>query len=180
MKISKFVKVDENILLEYIYDDGNLISEPYVTIHNDRTGFTGFASNPISYQKEDLTYYITNTNNYLTTNYTNQLVKLDDVNYQYAKLDTTLFSFIQKRDYSASIPLRYDKVKVHLPVNYTFPGYVGFHIRVATLGSDEQSVFELSNYFYDQTDINQSNELDYQTNFIFAEKSWGKCITILN
>lgn len=178
MKISKFVKVDDNILLEYIYDDGNLISEPYVITHNDRTSFSGFVSNPISYQKNDLTYYITNTNNYLTADYTNQLVKLDETNLQYAKWDTNIFSFIQKKDYSASIPVRYDKIKIHLPVNYTFPGNVGFHLNVKALGSDEQTVFELSNYFYDQTNINQSNELQYETNFIFAEKSWGKSITI--
>ena len=35
-KISKYVKLDKNILLEYIYNDGNLISEPYVVLVDSR------------------------------------------------------------------------------------------------------------------------------------------------
>jgi hypothetical protein len=35
-KISKFVKLDKDVLLEYIYDDGNLISESYDILVDSR------------------------------------------------------------------------------------------------------------------------------------------------
>jgi hypothetical protein len=35
-KISKYVKLDKNILLEYTYNDGNLISEPYNVLVNSK------------------------------------------------------------------------------------------------------------------------------------------------
>ena len=35
-KLSKFVKVDKNILLEYIYDDNNNIGESYEVLINSK------------------------------------------------------------------------------------------------------------------------------------------------
>ena len=35
-KISKFVKLDKDVLLEYIYDDGNLLSESYDVLVDSR------------------------------------------------------------------------------------------------------------------------------------------------
>ena len=35
-KLSKFVKVDKNILLEYIYDDDNNIGESYEVLVNSK------------------------------------------------------------------------------------------------------------------------------------------------
>ena len=35
-KLSKFVKLDKNVLLEYIYNDGNLISEQYDILVNSK------------------------------------------------------------------------------------------------------------------------------------------------
>ena len=35
-KISKFIKLDKNILLEYVYNDGNLISEAYDILVNSK------------------------------------------------------------------------------------------------------------------------------------------------
>ena len=44
MRTSKFVRIDKNILLEYIYDDGNLISEPYSIVYNTNTSVNSFLS----------------------------------------------------------------------------------------------------------------------------------------
>ena len=35
-KISKFLKLDKNILLEYVYNDAKLISEPYDILVNSK------------------------------------------------------------------------------------------------------------------------------------------------
>ena len=53
MRSSKFVRINPNILLEYIYDDGNLISEPYSIVFNTNTEVYSFLSS------------LSETNNYL-------------------------------------------------------------------------------------------------------------------
>ena len=44
-KISKYIKLDRNILLEYVYDDNNNISEAYDVLVNSKEkspSMTGF------------------------------------------------------------------------------------------------------------------------------------------
>jgi hypothetical protein len=36
MKVSKYFNIDPNILIEYIYDDSNLIGEPYNILYNTK------------------------------------------------------------------------------------------------------------------------------------------------
>ena len=43
-KISKFVKLDKDVLLEYIYDDGNLLSESYDVLVDSRDRSQSFMS----------------------------------------------------------------------------------------------------------------------------------------
>ena len=140
MRSTKFVRIDPNILLEYIYDDGNLISEPYSIVFNTNTEVYSFLSS------------LSETNNYLAQKtiiengstvsklFTNQLVKLDTVQGQWGKLDLNTYTFIQKRDYGISIPIRYDKIRVWLPTNYIFDNYKGFHLRVFSLDFDNTSL----------------------------------------
>ena len=66
-KISKFLKLDKNILLEYVYDSGNLLSEPYDIMVNSRDGKQ-------SYLATDSTI----TNNSVT----NSLFNIDDYKYK--------------------------------------------------------------------------------------------------
>ena len=47
-KISKFLKLDKNLLLEYIYDSGNLINEPYDILVNSRSSNNSYLSSETS------------------------------------------------------------------------------------------------------------------------------------
>ena len=81
--ISKYIKLDKNILLEYIYNDNSLIAESYsilVNSKNKRNSYTA-ASTSIT----------GNTPN-------NQLFKLDSISSRYGKVDTTKYSFLQTKD----------------------------------------------------------------------------------
>jgi len=179
MKSSKFIKIDSNILIEYIYDDGNLISEPYSIVFNTNTEVFSFLSS------------LSETNNYLARKdviengsvvnklFTNQLVKLDTVQAQWGKLDLNSYTFIQKKDYGISIPIRYDKIRVWVPTNYVFENYKGFHLRVYSLDFDNQKFVDLSNYFFNISDVNQSDELQYANPPLYqSEMNWGKYIEI--
>ena len=44
MQTSNFVRIDSNILLEYIQDESNLISEEYLVYKNSYTEVNGFLS----------------------------------------------------------------------------------------------------------------------------------------
>ena len=53
-KISKYIKLDKNILLEYIYNDSNLISEPYSILVNSKYKTNAYMGNPSSITGNDI------------------------------------------------------------------------------------------------------------------------------
>ena len=177
MRYSKFINISENILVEYIYDDNNLIGEPYNILYNSTTNTSCFVSTdqlvpPIKgYQQ---------TNNEL---YNQLFIVSQD---SYARVPSIgsnqiseVFPNLLVRNYPTSIPIRYDKIRVHIPVDYTFDPNKGFFLRVYTLDSTQRKFVELSNYHFDISDIEQQYKLEYSSNtFIYAEKQWGKYLEI--
>ena len=163
-KISKFVKLDKNILLEYIYNDGNLISEAYNVLVNSRDRTRSY-----------LAFDTTSTNN----NKDNSLFRLDAITGRYGKIDPNGYSFLQMKNFSAPSPVRHDLIKVHIPINWTFGEYLGFYIKIYALDTKNQIRFDLSNFYFDMTDISQSYLLNYSAPpLLFQEKLWGKYIQI--
>lgn len=164
-KISKYIKLDKNILLEYIYNDSNLISEPYNILVNSK-------SRTLSYMAVD---NLTVTGNEMK----NQLFKLDSLSSRYGKVNTSLYSFLQVKNYSTGNPLKHDTIKIHLPINWTFGEYLGFYIRVYAYDYTNSKTYDLSNFYFDMTDISQQYLLNFSTPpLLFQEKLWGKNITI--
>lgn len=164
MRVSKFIKAHKDILIEYIYDDGNNISDSYKILHN-------FKDNSYS--------YVSGSSSTTGNTPGNQLFKIDGVNNNYGKLNTTTYTFLQLKDYSAGSPVRHDVIKIHLPINYTFGENIGCYIRAYTLDYNNKVTYDLSNFFFDVTDVNQSYLLNYNSPpMLFQEKLWGKNITI--
>jgi hypothetical protein len=163
-KISKFVKLNKDILLEYIYNDGNLISEPYNILVNSK-------DKKRSYFSTDTT----STNN----DKTNQLFRLDPIESKWGKVDTDSYTFLQEKNYTAPSPIKHDTIKIHLPINWTFGQYLGFYIRVYGFDTLNQKEYELSNFYFDMTDVEQQYLLNFSSPpLLFQEKLWGKNITV--
>jgi len=163
-KLSKFVKVDKNILLEYIYDDNNNIGESYEVLVNSKDRKQSYLATSTS-----------GTNN--TQN--NSLFVLDKVSNKYGKIDTSQYSFLQLRSYSSSTPIRHDKLVVHLPINWTFGEYLGFYVKISAYDVLNQTSYDLSNFYFDMTDAAQGYIMNFTSPpLLFAEKLWGKNITI--
>jgi hypothetical protein len=163
-KISKFVKVDKNILLEYIYDSENNISEAYDVLVNSKDKIQSYLATSTS-----------GTNN--TQN--NSLFRLDNLTNKYGKINVSNYSFLQVRNYSTSIPIGHDTIRVHLPINWTFGEYLGFYIRVFAYDTINQQTYDLSNFYFDMTDTSQSYLLNYTSPpLLFQEKLWGKNLNI--
>ena len=164
MKVSKYINLDANILMEYIYDTNNLLSEPYEILVNT---------------KDNKNSFLSTTSGSLNT-LSNQLFLIDPVSRLYGISNTTNYSFLQVNNYSSGYPLRYDTVVIHLPINYAFGNYIGFNLRIYGFDRTNSTQYDLSNFFFDVTNVNTKDYIDYTTQpFIYNETLWGKYITIL-
>lgn len=162
MQVSKYLKVDKNILIEYIYDDGNLISEPYKVLVNS---------------KETKNSYVAGDSTITKNNTSNQLFLIEPVNNVWGVVDPNNYSFLQLKDYSAGVPVRHDRIKVHVPINYTFGEYFGFHLKVYTFDYTNRFTYEISNFYWDITDNNTSGYLEFNSPALFVGGDlWGKSI----
>lgn len=167
MRVSKYIKVDKNVLIEYIYDDGNLIGESY------KIG--------VNIKDKSYSYIASDTSSTLNTE-SNTLFQIDPISNTYGLFNTSQYSFLQVKDYSSGFPIRHDIINIHLPINYTFGEYLGLFIKVYTFDVTGRKTYDLSNFYYDISNINQSENtkiLNY-TNppLFFQEKLWGKKISI--
>lgn len=163
-KTSKFIKLDKNLLFEYIYDDSNNLSESYNLLVNNK-------DKNISYIAFDSSI----TGNTIT----NQLFKIDSLSNRWGKVETNYYSFLQLKNFSSVTPLRHDTIRVHLPINWTFGEYLGFHLRVYAFDVLNQRTFDISNFYFDMTDISQQYLMQFNAPpLLFGEKLWGKNITI--
>lgn len=165
-KVSKFIKVDTNVLLEYIYDDNNLISEPYKVLVNTETNVP------------ELSFISGDTSPTINTQ-GNQLFEIDPIASRYGRVDETQYNFLQLKDFASGLPVRYDRIKVHLPTNYVFDEYFGFQIRVYTFDYDNRKTHDLTNFFFDISDSNQFSLMGFSSPpLLFQEKLWGKSIEV--
>ena len=167
-KISKFVKLDKDILMEYIYNDGNMIGDQYKILVDSR-------DNRRSYIAGDLS----STGNTNIKGQENQLFRLDQVSGRYGIVNPDYYSYLQYKEFGASIPVRHDTIKIHIPINWTFGEHLGFYIRVYGLDETNTNPFEISNFYFDMTNVSQQYLLNYSAPpLLFQEKLWGKNIKI--
>ena len=177
MRYSRYINIDSNTLLEYIYDDSNLIGEPYNILYNIQTGFKCFVSTdelvpPIKGYKQ------TNNDAY------NQLYPIGQSVYsRLPSIGSNRISgdypSLQLKNFATSIPIRYDKIRIHLPVNYTFGDMKGFYLRVYTFDFNNNKIIELTNYHFNITDVEQNYKLEYSTPMLYVnENQWGKYLEL--
>ena len=163
-KISKFVKLDKDVLLEYIYDDGNLISESYDILVDSR---------------DRRQSYIAGSSSVTGNTIGNQLFKVDTVTQKYAKVNPSYYSFLQLKEYASGTPTRHDTIKIHVPINWTFGEHLGFYVKVYGFDTTNTRIFDISNFYFDMTDVSQQYLLNFTSPpLLFQEKLWGKNITI--
>ena len=177
MRYSRYINIDSNTLLEYIYDDSNLIGEPYNILYNIQTGFKCFVSTdelvpPIKGYKQ------TNNDAYNHLYPIGQSVysRLPSIGSNRISGD---YPSLQLKNFATSIPIRYDKIRIHLPVNYTFGDMKGFYLRVYTFDFNNNKIIELTNYHFNITDVEQNYKLEYSTPMLYVnENQWGKYLEL--
>lgn len=163
-KISKFVKLNKDVLLEYIYNEGNLISEPYNILFNS---------------KDRKQSYVAYDSSITSNTLNNQLFRIDPIQGVWGKSDPNTYSFLDVKNYGLSQPIKHDTIKIHIPINWTFGEYLGFYIRIYGFDTLNSIEMELSNFYFDMSDVNQQFLLNFTSPpLLFQEKLWGKNITI--
>lgn len=171
MKISKFIKVDTDVLLEWIYDDDNYLTEDYRLIMDTLRNTRAFSN------KENTGAVVSVTNN--TTS--KQLFLLDTQKNKWGIVDSTdtnKYLFLQFQNFPGNVPIKYCKVKLHFPVNYTFKDKMGCLLNVNLFNNAQTIKFPICNYYYDKTDVYR-NDINFTSPpFLFQEKLWGKYIEL--
>lgn len=165
MKTSKFVQLDPKVLLEYIYEDSFLTSENYIVTHDLNVDIRSFAP------KND-----EGSNN----RYSNQLVMLDPVKNKYGIRNSEQYNFLQDREYTQNLPIKYDRVKLHFPIDFNFSDYSGCYLRVFVMDYDNNDLINLSNYYFDKQNQDRFNsELQLSSPpYTLNGKLWGKYIEV--
>jgi hypothetical protein len=171
MANKRYVKVNRDILVEWTYDDQNLIAEDYKVLAPDGNTIQSFA-----YSQAPTTFSLPSvTNNLLDY----QLFSIDPVNRKYGNVDPNTYTFLHIQDYPAGVPVAHDIVKFWFPINYTFNDKLGMYVRIYTYDYNNQEVIELSNFYFDKTDPSQSSLLDFPSQPLnLQEVLWGKCIQL--
>ncbi len=163
MKSSIFKKVNRDVLVEWIYDDGNNIIEPYKILLNSKTQTKSFISGDTSITR--------NTED-------NQLIQIDPIQSKYAKINYSQYSYLSYQDY-VSGGIRHDKIKIYLPSNFTFGEYQGFYLRAYTYDYRNRKFYDLSNFFYDYTDeVKRGMLSSFTPPILYQDRVWDKFIEI--
>lgn len=172
MRVSKHIKVDKNVLLEWIFDDDNFLIEDYRIIDNTLLKTRAFSQN------EKTGINLSATNN--TTEH--QLFLLNGSINKWGVINanplTNKYAFMQYQTFSGNVPFKYDIVRIHFPVNYTFTDKLGCLLNITIYNRQQNKKFALCNYYYDKTDVSRQTELQYGKPFTFDEKLWGKYIEL--
>lgn len=172
MKVSKFIKVDVDVLLEWIYNDDDFVIEDYTIINDTLRDSRAFSNSPTTSSQKSETNNITNSQLFLLDSQKNKWGIVD------TDPETNRYSFLQYQDYPGNVPFRYDTIRLHFPIDYTFKDKLGCLLNISLFNQDQSIKFPLSNYFYDKTDPNRL-DLDLTAPpFLFQEKFWGKFIEI--
>lgn len=171
MANKRYVKVNKDVLVEWTYDDQNLIAEDYKVLNPDGTTITTY-----SYSQADTTNSINSvTNNLLKY----QLFNVDPINRKYANVDDSVYTFLHVQDYPAGVPVTYDKVKFWFPINYTFSNNIGMHVKIYTYDYNNLEFIELSNFYFDKTNPLMTSLIDFPSRSLnLQETLWGKCVEL--
>src|SRR5690606_21127237 len=103
------------VLMEYIYDDSYLKAENYVITHDLNT-------NRKSYSADN--------NMGVNNKYSNQYNVIDPITNKVGIRNSSTYNFLQDRQYTQNLPIRYDRVKLFFPINYNFEENAGCYIKV--------------------------------------------------
>ena len=158
---SKLIKIDQQVLLEWVFDDNNFKQEDYCVMYNINSGSRSYVS------KTGL-----NTID-------NTLFTVDKTIRKYAQSDTAKYNFLKLENYAGTLA-KFDTIRLHMPTNFSFYDneYKGLSIRIYTYDYTNTRQLDISGYYYDDTLSSSQSQITMNQEFMFAGNLWGKYITM--
>lgn len=158
---TKYLKVDTNVLLEWTFNDAELITENYHILSNLQYPYREFMSNTI-----------TNVNNI-----NNTALLLDPTVNKYTQANPGNYNFLQLQNFNTSL-IPYDDIKLYFPISFSFVdfGYTGLIIKIYAYDYYNENYYIFSQYFFDEQDSSRRNEIQLGTPFFYDENQWSKYI----
>jgi len=157
MKTSIFNKVHRDILLEFVYDDGNVIAEPFYILNNTKDRQLSYIGSFLSKNSLD-----------------SNLFPIDIIQNKWGKIDTTSFTFLRLDNYTTA-QTRHDTIKLHFPQNWNFGEYLGVFLRVYCYDSSNTKIVNLSNFFFNKYDSAQSNFIgEFTPPLLYENRIWNR------
>lgn len=157
---SKYIKLHQDVLLEWVYDTNNLKQDDYQVVQDLVVDKRGYMSKTGLNRVE------------------NTIIPIDPVIRKYAKVDPSKYNYLKLESYSTSY-VQFDKLRIHLPTTYSFAdsGYIGLHMRIYTYDYDNKKVVDFSSMLYDDTSIGSDSNIVLNEEFLYDEQNWGKYLT---
>lgn len=158
-----YLNINENVLIQYIYDDTFLYAKDYNIIKDT-------LNSEYTYTSGDSSDANNNTDLFL----------LDKVNNKYGIVNYSERAFLQKEEHINAPITRYDKVRIYFPTNYNFTNSVGFHVNIAAYNNTTTKLYNLSNFYFDKTQSSHLAKMQLASTPVnFAGKVFGKYIELL-
>lgn len=166
MQNSRYIQVHPDAIIEYIWDDNFFYSEDYSIIDDIKNNESSFVFNSNIQDNDNL------------NKLPQQLYTVDNLINKLGIMDPDQKSFLQQRQYINNSPVKFEKIKLWLPLNYTFPTSTGFYLRVYGLNFENVVSYNFTNFYIDITNPQHLNSIENDTPFRYGEKLWGKSITL--
>ena len=159
---SKYLKLNQNVLLQWTFDDDNLISENYQVLSNLNAGTRTFMSDSTSYNS------LVNTS-----------LEIDPVTKKYTQANPANYNFLQVQSYSTSL-VPYDTVRLYFPSSFNFidEGYSGLIFKISAYDYYNKNPYYFSQYFYDNENSSRSDEIQFGIPFLYDNQTWSKYIEL--
>lgn len=159
-QFTKRINIAKDVLLEYVYDDTNFKSEDYKVLIN---------------LKDKTKSYLSSTGLNVEEN---NLLMVDNLNRKYSTVNLSNFNFLRMQNYSSSLIL-YDKITLYFTSSFDFySDQEGFYLNAYTYGYDNETKYNLTNFYYTSDNINPYNIFTLSKPFFHNGTYWVKSIEI--
>jgi len=157
---SKYITLQQNILLEYFYDESNLKKEDYHIINNLNNGEKGYCSKLGLNSIEKSVFPI------------DTLVK------KYAIIDSSKYNYLKIGSFQTTYT-HFDKVRLHLPTTYSFidNDYIGLYLKIYAFDKLNKKTVNLASIIYDDTLPGSDKDMIYNEEFFYNQQQFGKYLT---
>ena len=165
MNATQYQKVNRDVLIEWTWDDNNIIQEPYKIMNNQRDLIKSYVASDTTITKNNLS---------------NQLFRLDALGNRYTRVSLENYLFLTTEEFVDPDSVIHDKVRLWFPSNWQFGEYLGFYIRLYTYDSTNKKLCDLSNFFFDINEPDTASFLktDILPALEYQERLWNKSIEI--